>query len=64
MPGNDIWKEKITFEQGDGDAWAGLVTVLGAKGIGLDGDSPIYIRIPEWNGDGSDYIEVSNAPIK
>lgn len=64
MKETNTWKEKISFKDGDGDAWSGLVSLLEKKEIGLDGNSPIYVKIPEWNGDESDYIEVSNAPIQ
>ena len=38
--------------------------MLEEKGVGLEGKSPVYLKIPDWNGDGSDYIEVSNSPIQ
>lgn len=41
-------KKRINFESDDSDAWVALVELLEQKGIGLEGKSPIYIKVPQW----------------
>lgn len=60
----NLWKERVTFDSGGEGAWAGLVELLEKKKIGLNGESPVYIHFPDWEGDIRDYIIVSNSPIE
>lgn len=59
----ETWKEKIIFTEGGELAWVDFLELLTKKGIDHDGHKPIYIKFPEWEGEPTDYIEVSNVPI-